>query len=488
MENILLILIIVLLVLVLALSVLFFVFLNKWKKTVSSSGGTDKTELLETKQEILNKIELLEADTKSATAEKMDQLVSEQKLEIQKNFNELNLQNARNLDSFKTNLQQGLSSRLSEMDSSLKDQAALNSRNLDSFKTNLQQGLSSRLNEMEGSLKEQAAQNTRNLSSFQTNVLNSLNSSIGEINKRIDTQFGQINERVNSSLNDGFKNARDSLSSVQKELGALEEARRKMDSLTDQISSLGDVLSNSQKRGKYGEFQLESLLGYIFGENMKGKAYDLQYVLRKKGGEDSGLRPDAVVFLGSGEQRKVLCLDSKFSLVGYESLFNPSVSLSEEEEKKAKALFKSALKQRIEETGKYVGAADAMPSAVMFIPNDGVFAFAESEFPDLVKEAYDRRVVLTCPSILEPLLAAYRMVQINDERLKQLDAINRSLDALGKEFNRLYERWDKLSAQIDALSNKKEDVGTTVLKLRRQFDRIQVGHPEIAPDSPDKED
>ena len=124
----------------------------------------------------------------------------------------------------------------------------------------------------------------------------------------------------------------------------------------------------------------------------------------------------------------------------------------------------------------------------MFVPNDGVFAYAESEFPDLVKEAYDRHVVMTCPSILEPLLAAYRMVQINDERLKQLDAINQSLDSLGKDFGRLYTRWDKLSAQIDSLTNKKEEVGKTVQKLQKQFSRIQEGKPEIGGEADSSEE
>lgn len=477
METLNLALSIVLTVLVLVLLAFVLILWKRTEKPVSSFSGEEKAALESLKQEIGQKIEILKVETNAFTDKKIGELVSGEKIEMQKNFAEMAAKNAQSLDAFKSNLQKDIDTFKSNLNS-----------NLDTYRANLDSNLSLRLDGLNSALKKQSESNAESLSSFQTNVLNSLSNQIGEINKRIDSQLNSINDRVNSSLSDGFKNARESLSSVQKELGALSEARRKMDSLTGQISSLSDVLTNSQQRGKYGEFQLETLLEYIFGANMKGKTYDLQYVLRKKNGEDSGLRPDAVVFLGSSERQKILCIDSKFSLVGYEDLFEPGKSLSEEEEKNAKSAFKSALKTRIDESAKYAGADNAMPSSVMFVPNDGVFAYAESEFPDLVKEAYDRHVVLTCPSILEPLLAAYRMVQINDERLKQLDAINQSLDSLGKEFGRLYTRWDKLSAQIDSLTNKKEEVGKTVQKLQKQFSRIQEGKPEIGGEADSSEE
>lgn len=327
----------------------------------------------------------------------------------------------------------------------------------------------------ENSLRAQMDSDTQRLNSFQSTITQSLTTYMTSLNTKLDQNLATIHNKVDQSLKDGFVSTSDSMSNLSKQLGVMQEAQKNIQSLQGEITALTNVLGNNQQRGKYGEWQLELLLQNMFGDT-KGTLYDTQFIL--KDDATTSLKPDAVVFLDGKTRMKLVPIDSKFSLTGYEELFDPTKELTDEVSKSLKAQFRSAIKKRIDETGRYILPGKTIDSSIMFVPNDGVFAFLESEMPDLSEYARSKHVVITSPALLGPLLYSFRIIQIEDKKNKNLVLINQALNDLSKEFRRFMPRWQKLNDSIQRLTNTSGDFDTTVNKIDKKF--TGIANMEIA--------
>ena len=116
----------------------------------------------------------------------------------------------------------------------------------------------------------------------------SLSDNTAAMNKKVEDNFKDINDRVNKSLQDGFKGNSDTMGELKKQLGAIDDAQKHLQSLQDDVTSLNQVLQGNQTRGAYGELQLSMLLENTF-PNGKGKYYNLQDDLGfTKGDEKQG--------------------------------------------------------------------------------------------------------------------------------------------------------------------------------------------------------
>ena len=328
------------------------------------------------------------------------------------------------------------------------------------------------MNAMQKSMKDLMESDTKRLNDFQTTIGATVTAQINAMNLKLDESMKSINEKVNQTLSDGFKGTSESMVNLQKQLGMVQEAQKSIDGVQQEITSLKDVLSNNQTRGRYGEFQLELLLDNLF-QGSKGTLYDTQYILQEARGEESQLKPDAVIFLDGETHHQMVCIDSKFSLTGYDRLFDRSAHLSEDEEKQARSAFKTATRQRIDETSKYIIQGKTISNAIMFVPNDGVFAYIHNEFPDLIDYAQKKNVVLVSPTILQPLLASFRVIQIDAKKSKSIAEINQHLNALGTEFKRFIPRWKSLNDGIQNLTKKSGSFDTTVQKIGQRFEKVQ---------------
>ncbi len=327
------------------------------------------------------------------------------------------------------------------------------------------------MSNMEKSMKGLMDSDTNRLNGFQKTIQENMTLQMNVMNQKIDASMKTINEKVNQSLSDGFKGTSESMISLQKQLGMVQEAQKNIENLQGEITSLKDVLSNNQQKGKYGEFQLEMLLDNLF-QGSKGVLYDTQYILEPSRGDEPALKPDAVVFLDGEAHHQIVCIDSKFSLTGYEDLFDSSKHLTDSEIAQAKAAFKNATRLRIEETSKYIVKGKTISNALMFIPNDGVFAYIHNEFSDLLELAQKKHVVLVSPTILQPLLASFRVIQIDAKKSKNIALINQQLAALGKEFERFIPRWESLNSGIQSLTKKSESFSKTVEKIGTKFNKV----------------
>ena len=309
--------------------------------------------------------------------------------------------------------------------------------------------------------------NNEKLERFQKNIVESLNTRFEHINTQIAEKIAELNKKVEEKLAEGFKSTSETMTQVRERLTIIDEAQKNMETLSKDVVSLRTIMEGNQTRGQYGEYQLQMVLLNVFGDTTG--CYQEQYTIKKvKDGND--VRADAVVFMP--EPNKMICIDSKFPFQDYERLFNAE---NEEEKERYKKDFARAVKQHITTIkDKYIVEGKTAPEALMFIPNDGVFAFIHHDLQDVVDYAREKKVILTSPSTLPAILVTINMVRIEAERAKNVREISKQLAALGKQFGKFSEEWDQFSRQLELASRTREKLDTRVGRITSKFGAIST--------------
>ena len=307
--------------------------------------------------------------------------------------------------------------------------------------------------------------NNEKLERFQKAIVESLNARFEHINKELADKMSDINKKVEDKLKEGFQGTTETMAQVRERLKAIDEAQKNMENLSKDVISLRNIMEGNQSRGQYGEYQLNMVLNNVFGDTVG--CYQEQYTIkRSRDGED--VRADAVVFMP--EPNKMICIDSKFPFQDYERLFNAE---SDEEKETYKKEFARAVNKHITTIKeKYIVDGKTAPEAIMFIPNDGVFAFIHHELQDVVEYAREKKVILASPSTLPPILVTINLVRIETERAKNVQEISKQLSILGKQFELFAKEWDTFSRQLDTASKSREKLDTRVSRITTKFDAI----------------
>ena len=103
----------------------------------------------------------------------------------------------------------------------------------------------------------------------------SLNDNFTSLNDMVYRNLDKINMRVEERLNEGFEKTNKTFVSILERLSRIDEAQKKIDSLSTNIVSLQDVLTDKKSRGIFGEVQLNHILSVVFGEK-NDKIYEIQ--------------------------------------------------------------------------------------------------------------------------------------------------------------------------------------------------------------------
>ena len=314
-------------------------------------------------------------------------------------------------------------------------------------------------------LGENNEKSSKNMGDFQLKTQEFLTQRIEALNKQLDEKIKALDEKVDKKLKEGFQGTSESMAQVRERLKAIDEAQKQMEGLGKEVVSLKNVLEGNQTRGQYGEYQLSMVLHSVFGDTYG--CYEEQYTMKKvKDGDD--VRADAVVFMP--EPNKMICIDSKFPFQQYKRLFEAE---SEEEKEALKKEFASDVKKHITVIKeKYIVENKTAPEALMFIPNDGVFAFIHHDLPEVVEYAREKRVILTSPSTLPPMLVTLNMIKIDSERAKNAKEISEQLAKLGKDFEMFGREWDTFSRQLDTATKSREKLDKRVTRISGKFDSI----------------
>ncbi len=279
------------------------------------------------------------------------------------------------------------------------------------------------------------------------------------------------------------------ISNVTEKLTKLDETNRQVVNFSAQLQNLQDILKNPKQRGVLGEYFLEETLKNVLGP----KSYEMQYKLGRSDKNDQELIVDAVVFV----KYKIVPIDSKFSLENYERILN-CVEASERE--KFEKLFKQDLKNRIDETAKYIRPEmGTMDFAFMFIPSEAIYydllvnkvGTAQIKTRDLIEYAFqDKKVIIVSPTsflaYLQTVLQGLRAFEIeenakeiraNVEKLgkhiltyeEYLKKLGNSLGTTVNHFNTAYKELGKIDKDIAKIADKEKSINPLSLEKPQEL-------------------
>ena len=302
----------------------------------------------------------------------------------------------------------------------------------------------------------------KELGEFKSGVSTNLNNDFEKLNDRIEHKLNMINDHVNERLDVNFEKTNKTFTSVLERLSKIDEAQKKIDSLSTDILSLQSILTDKKTRGIFGEVNLKHILVSVFGEN-NDKIYKLQYTF------ETGVIADCVLF--APEPLGMVAIDSKFPLDNYRLMIDKKAGIVERQN--AEKNFKSDVKKHIDAiASKYIIKGVTSNQAIMLLPAEAIFAELNAYHPDIIEYAYKKRVWLASPTTLMSTLTTIELVIKNIEKDKYTSVIHEELNKLSVDFKRYKERWDKLSRSIDAVSRDANDIHITTDKISKRFDAI----------------
>jgi DNA recombination protein RmuC len=265
------------------------------------------------------------------------------------------------------------------------------------------------------------------------------------------------------------------IADVTHRLTKLDETNRRVVDVADELKTLQNVLQNPKQRGVLGEYHLQTVLENV----MPPDRFELQYKF------NDGEIVDAIITLDKG---KILPIDSKFSLENYNRL------IEEQDKDKREGIiknFKQDLKNRIDETSKYIRPAEGtMDFAFMFIPSEAIYydllvnkiGAASTSSRDLIEYAFrDKHVIIVSPTsfmaYLQTVLQGLRSLQI-EEQAKEIQI---RVGQLGQHLLAYDQFMAKLGNSLGTTVNHYNNAHKELKKVDKDIMKIADSSPAIEP-------
>ncbi|MDO8510038.1 MAG: DNA recombination protein RmuC [bacterium] len=304
---------------------------------------------------------------------------------------------------------------------------------------------------------------------------------MSELARVMDTKMGETTRTMNESVRLQFTESQKLIKDITRELTEVRETGKRVENFADQLQSLQDILKNPKQRGILGEYYLETLLKNVLPVG----SYQMQYEFK------DGTIVDAVVFV----KEKIIPIDSKFSLENYNRLVEEKDPVEKERLEKT---FKADLKNRIDETSKYVKPAEGtMDFAFMFIPHEAIYydllvsqvGAVKINTRDLIEYAFkDKHVIIVSPTsflaYLQTVLQGLKMLHIEE----QATQIIKNVEDLGKHLKSYEEYHNKLGGALSTTINHFNASNKEFKKIDKDMLRIageSIGIEALALDRPD---
>ncbi|MDX2113631.1 MAG: DNA recombination protein RmuC [Alphaproteobacteria bacterium] len=271
-----------------------------------------------------------------------------------------------------------------------------------------------------------------------------------------EKKIGDLLLPLRERLGEFQKKIDDSFSQQGKEQHTLKAEIQKIVLQTDSLTKAlrGDV----KAQGNWGEVMLEKILeesGLRRGVDYAPQAVDLS--LRAEDG--SVQRPDVVVHLPDG---KHVIIDSKVSLTAYERYCDA------QQEAHLRDFIKSLRAHVVGLSAKRYQEIEKLQTpdfVFMFLPVEGAYTLAVQQDRELHSFAWDKKVVLVCPSTL---FASLRTIA----SLWRIEQQNRYALQIADEGGKLY---DKLVGFVQDMQDIGKQIGRTQQSYDQALGKLHTG-------------
>lgn len=301
-----------------------------------------------------------------------------------------------------------------------------------------------------------------------------LSRSIHQLQQNMGDRMERSNNSIQQSVEKQLGQSAKLVADVTERLTKLDETNRRVVDVADELKTLQNVLSNPKQRGGLGEYYLDVVLANVLPPNV----YETQYKFK------DGQIVDAIIKL---DKNRILPIDSKFSLENYNRLIDADKANRDALVK----VFKSDLKNRIDETAKYIRPSEnTLDYAFMFIPSEAIYydllvnnvGTAGTSSRDLIEYAFiDKKVIIVSPTTLmaylQTVMQGLKSLQIEE----QAKDIQKRVGELGKHLKAHETFMQKLGGSLGTTVNHFNTAHKELGKIDKDIVRIADVSPGVEP-------
>ena len=278
--------------------------------------------------------------------------------------------------------------------------------------------------------------------------------------KIMDEKLLAVTKSVGDGLQQNTVKTNETLTDLRERLAKIDAAQQKISSLSEQVVSLQEVLSNKQARGAFGEIQLNDLVVSILPPN----AYAFQALL------SNGKKADCLLNLPNPPG--AIVIDAKFPLESYYALRHAE---TDRDKLEAERFFKASVLKHIKDISeKYILAGETAESALMFLPSEAIYAELHANFIDVVETSYKAKVWIVSPTTLMATLNTVRAILKDAHMREQAGVIQKEVGLLIEDICRLDERVDNLGRHFKQAGDDIEAIKVSSGKINRRVQKIEA--------------
>ena len=287
--------------------------------------------------------------------------------------------------------------------------------------------------------------------------------------KTMAERIDALNAKLNENLQAQTEKTSETLGKIGERLNTIDEAQKNIAGLSQQVTSLQDILSDKQQRGAFGQERMEA----IVADQLAPSLYEFQHTL------SNGSRPDCVIRLPN--VKAVVVVDSKFPLEAFEALR----VASDDERRGVSARLRTDIQKHVGDIAtKYLIPGETQTPALMFVPSESIYAELHTNFSDLVQKARQQNVVIVSPHILMLAVNTIQTLMRDSKMREQAHEIQKEVGALLKDVKLLAERLIDLRTHFERTSKDigeiEKPMGRIVARAGR-IEAVDLAPPDAAP-------
>jgi DNA recombination protein RmuC len=285
--------------------------------------------------------------------------------------------------------------------------------------------------------------------------LDALTGRFDMIVERLNTLDQNLGETIKKSATDTAK----TFGSIETRLTVIDEAQKNISSLSGQVVSLQEILSNKQTRGLFGQAQMEA----IVSDALPPGVYEFQATL------SNGNRPDCVIRLPG--TKTAIVIDSKFPLEAFSAL----KAEGDGERKVAMAAVRADMLKHIKDIAeKYILPGETQTPAIMFVPSESIYAELHETFADVIQRAQRAQVIVVSPNILMLAITTMQTVMKDARMREQASLIQKEVGVLLQDVKRLGERVGNLQRHFNQTEGDIKDIVVSTDKIAKRAGSIEA--------------
>ena len=295
---------------------------------------------------------------------------------------------------------------------------------------------------MMNKLEDMRVKTTQSLTDMRDNT----EKSFGEIRKSNDQKLEQMRATVDEKLQKTLEaRLEKSFNTVSEQLKNVHQDMGKMKALSENMEGLKRALTSAPVRGALGENILEGIIRQMLSNEQYQKNIPVE--------EGSRERVDFAIFIPeSHNSQRLLPVDSKFPMDDYKRYVIAKENSETDNARKHKTAFLLKIKAQAKSIHeKYIRPPHTTDIAVMFLPNEGLYAVVASE-PGMLEQLHEQyQVRVTGPHNFAAMLDAIR--------------IGQHLFTIGQRSNEVWKVLSTVKTEFDAFSDL----------LRKAKDNLRLG-------------